>query len=173
MTPREPAFSPQQVLLHVDALYTFAWRLSRDAHVAEDLVQETFARCLANSHAFAPGSNLKAWLFRILRNAFFDLRRREGRSPLRAFEDASSEDGPLPSTPSDTKPDQLRHLVARDIEAALLALSDDHRSVVLLDLEGFSEQEIASVMDCASGTVKSRLARARAALREQLREYAR
>jgi RNA polymerase sigma-70 factor (ECF subfamily) len=161
----------------VDALYAFAWRLSRDRHVAEDLVQETFARSLAGSHGFVPGTHLKAWLFRILRNAFLDLRRREGRSPLRAVsevpEDGMAEDRALPGTPGDVKLEQIRRLVARDIDAALHALTADHRAVVLLDLEGFSEQEIAAVMDCAPGTVKSRLARARAALRAQLREYAR
>jgi RNA polymerase sigma-70 factor (ECF subfamily) len=167
----------KQALEHLDALYAFAWRLSRDRHVAEDLVQETFARGLAGSQSFVPGTHLKAWLFRILRNAFLDQRRREGRSPLRAVSEVPeagvAADSPLPGTPSDVKLEQLRHLVARDIDAALSALSDDHRAVVLLDFEGFSEQDIAEVMDCAAGTVKSRLARARAALREQLREYAR
>lgn len=167
----------KQALAHLDALYAFAWRLSRDRHVAEDLVQETFARGLAASQSFVPGTHLKAWLFRILRNAFLDQRRREGRSPLRAVSEVPeagvSDESPLPGTPSDVKLDQMRHLVARDIDAALSALGEDQRAVVLLDLEGFSEQDIAQVMDCAAGTVKSRLARARAALREQLREYAR
>jgi RNA polymerase sigma-70 factor (ECF subfamily) len=166
----------KQALAHLDALYAFALRLSRDGNVAEDLVQETFARCLSAGHGFVPGTHLKAWLFRILRNVFLDQRRREGRSPLRAVsevpEDGMAEARALPGTPSDVKLDQLRNLVARDIDAALHALTEDHRLVVLLDLEGFSEHEIASVMDCAAGTVKSRLARARAALREQLREYA-
>jgi RNA polymerase sigma-70 factor (ECF subfamily) len=166
-----------QALAHLDALYGFAWRLSHDRHIAEDLVQETFARGLAGSQSFEPGTQLKAWLFRILRNVFLDLRRREGRSPLRAEregpQDGRLHERPLPGTPEDANFEQLRGLVARDIEAALQALTDDQRAVVLLDLEGFSEQEIASVMDCAPGTVKSRLARARAALRLQLREYAR
>jgi RNA polymerase sigma-70 factor (ECF subfamily) len=165
--PRQDAHAlATQALSHLDALYAFAWRLSRDRIVAEDLVQETFARAMAGSQSFVPGTYLKAWLFRILRNAFLDLRRREGRSPLRAVDDP-------PDTASDAKPEQLRRLVARDIEGALQALSEDRRTVVLLDVEGFSEQEIATVMDCAVGTVKSRLARARAALRVQLREYAR
>jgi len=167
----------KQALAHVDALYGFAWRLSRDRHFAEDLVQETFARGLAGSQSFVPGTQLKAWLFRILRNLFLDLRRREGRSPLRPVHevppDGPAEDRPLPGTPGDVNLEQLRGLVARDIEAALHALSDEQRAVVLLDLEGFSEHEIADVMGRAPGTVKSRLARARAALRVQLREYAR
>lgn len=167
----------KQALAHLDALYGFALRLSHDRHVAEDLVQETYARGLAGSDGFAPGTQLKAWLFRILRNVFLDLRRREGRSPLRAVGEApqagAAEGRPLPGTPEDVNFEQLRGLVARDIDAALRALTDDQRAVVLLDLEGFREQEIATVMGCAAGTVKSRLARARAALRAQLREYAR
>jgi RNA polymerase sigma-70 factor (ECF subfamily) len=162
-----------QALSHLDALYGFALRLSRNAHVAEDLVQDTLFRCLARGESFIVGTDLKAWLFRILRNAFIDLRRREARGPLRTMADAPETSCALPATPADVDLDQLRRLVARDIDAALQSLSDDHRMVVLLDLEGFSEQEIADVMECAPGTVKSRLARARAALRAQLREYAR
>jgi RNA polymerase sigma-70 factor, ECF subfamily len=160
-----------QALAHLDALYGFAWRLSRNDHVAEDLVQDTLFRCLSRGESFVAGTDLKAWLFRILRNAFIDLRRREARAPLRTVAEVP-ESAPLPATPADVDLDQLRRLLARDIDAALQSLSDDHRMVVLLDLEGFSEQEIADVMECAPGTVKSRLARARAALRARLREYA-
>jgi len=173
----DPGQLAKEALAHLDALYGFAWRLSHDRHVAEDLVQETFARGLAGSQGFVPGTHLKAWLFRILRNVFLDLRRREGRSPLQAVSevphDGLADERPLPGTPGDVNLAQLRGLVARDIDAALRTLTDDQRAVVLLDLEGFSEHEIAEVMDCAAGTVKSRLARARGALREQLREYAR
>jgi RNA polymerase sigma-70 factor (ECF subfamily) len=165
-----------QALVHLDALYAFAWRLSRNDQVAEDLVQDTMFRCLSRGQGFVPGSDLKAWLFRILRNAFLDLRRREGRAPVRTMaelpEPGDVHDDALPSPAGAGNVDQLRRLVARDIDAALDSLSDDHRMVVLLDLEGFSEQEIADVVACAPGTVKSRLARARAALRAQLREYA-
>src|SRR5204862_398793 len=116
----------------------------------------------------------KAWLFRILRNVYVDARRRARRSPVTLSAD---DDQREPATADvwlrgDIEIDRLRRLVARDIEAALARLSDDARAVILLDLDGCTETEIANVMDVAVGTVKSRLARARAVLREQLQEYA-
>jgi RNA polymerase sigma-70 factor (ECF subfamily) len=158
-----------QSLAHLDALYAFALRLCRDGGLAEDLVQETFARCLDHAASFEPGTNLKAWLFRILRNLFFDQRRRERRDEPLGERDAP----PLASAAyTESELERVRGLVAQDIDAALRALPEEQRAVVLLDLEGFSEREIAGIAGCAAGTVKSRLARARAALRGQLKEYA-
>ena len=165
----DPRLIAAEAFTHLDALYAFAWRLAHDGQVADDLVQETFARCLGTGRSLPAGSNLKAWLFRILRNAFIDQRRREARSPIRHASD-SELDG---AADSGGAFDQLRHLEAQDIDAAVRELSEEQRSVVLLDLEGFSEQEIADVMGCAPGTVKSRLSRARAELRQRLQEYAR
>jgi RNA polymerase sigma-70 factor, ECF subfamily len=168
----EPAFGAQ-LLAEADALYNFARYLSRDASLAEDLVQETFARALDAEAQFVVGTKLKAWLFRILRNAFVDRRRRERKNPVE-LRDASEDSNDLRDDwlRGDIEIDRLRGLVQSDIEAALARLSDDARAVVLLDLEGFTETEIAKVMDTAIGTVKSRLARARAVLREALQEYA-
>ena len=163
-----------QLLPHADSLYNFARSLCRDAALAEDLVQEAFARALDAEAQFSSGTNLKAWLFRILRNAFLDRRRRERKSPIELRE--ANDDAPDGLTDvwlrGDLELDRLRGMIVADIEAALGGLSDDARSVVLLDLEGFTETEIAKVMDTAVGTVKSRLARARAVLREALQEYA-
>jgi RNA polymerase sigma-70 factor (ECF subfamily) len=177
--PRESsAFEPpfgERLMVQAGALFNFARYLSRDSLVAEELVQDAFARALDAQARFVPGSNLKAWLFRILRNAFLDARRRDRRSPvtLRESDDGQDEDDASDAwLRGDIEIDRLRNLVARDIEAALGRLSDDARSVILLDLEGFTETEIGSVMDTPIGTVKSRLARARAVLREELREYA-
>jgi RNA polymerase sigma-70 factor (ECF subfamily) len=160
----------RQALQHADALYAYAHYLARDAQRAEDLVQETFARCIAGAHGFTPGTALKAWLFRILRNAFLDAKRREAKSPVRGELDV---DIALELASSDPGHDPLRGIVASEIEAAMRQLPEPQRSVVLLDLEGFSESEMADVLGCAPGTIKSRLARARAALRVLLKEYAR
>lgn len=161
-----------QAVAHLDALYAFALRLSRNGAAAEDLVQETFARGLAHAHSFVPGTNLKAWLFRILRNLFFDMRRRDQRFVEQATDLDTARDANLYALHSDAEVERLRKLVAEDIDAALAALTEEQRSVVLLDLEGFSEREISEIAGCAAGTVKSRLARARAALRTKLWEYA-
>ena len=171
-TTAEPPFGAQ-LLAQAGALYNFARYLSRDPLVAEELVQDAFARALDAQAHFVAGSNLKAWLFRILRNAFLDAKRRDRRNPIELREASDDEDDASDAwLRGDLELDRLRGLVARDIEAALTRLSDDARAVVLMDLDGFTETEIATVLDVAVGTVKSRLARARAVLREELREYA-
>lgn len=168
----EPPFA-EQLLAQADALYNFARYLCRDPGEAEDLVQDAFTRALNAHGSFVVGTNLRAWLFRILRNTFLDAKRRQRKLPLTGREDSELESSSGDDwLRGDIEIDRLRGFVARDIESALNRLSDDARSVILLDLEGFTETEIAGVMDTAVGTVKSRLARARASLRETLKEYA-
>ena len=163
----------EDALGHTDALYNLARHLTRNAADAEDLVQETYARAVRAWGVRDASASLAAWLFRILRNAWLDRWRHDRRSPFdgddEAAEAAPSSDAWLRN---DVELERMRGLVAEEIEAALGTLSEDARTVVLLDVEGFTETEVAHVLGCAVGTVKSRLARARAALRARLAEYA-
>jgi RNA polymerase sigma-70 factor (ECF subfamily) len=168
---------PQAALVHTDALYRVARHLTGRDEDAEDLVQETFARALGARSQFAPGSNLRAWLFRILRNAHIDRHRRARNNPVQT---TISDDDPTDvATPledplrGDEELERLRGVVAEDIEAALASLSVDARAVVLLDLEGLTESELAEALGCKVGAIKSRLSRARAALRIKLSDYSR
>jgi RNA polymerase sigma-70 factor, ECF subfamily len=164
-----------EALAHADALHNLARYLTGNDADAEDLVQETYARALAAAHQFTPGTNLKAWLFRILRNTSASFYRRRRANPVVGGLDTVSSDRESRDggdwLRGDLELDRLRNVVAEEIEKALMALSEEARTVVLLDLEGLSEAEISQVMDCPAGTVKSRLARARAALRLHLRDY--
>ncbi len=161
-----------EALALAEPLYDFARYLTKSSAEAEDLLQETFVRALGAYDRFEPGSNMKAWLFRILRNTFLDQRRRDkkrgGTSEL--AEDMANDDELLRD---DVEIDFLKHVVAEDIERALMGLPEESRLVVLLDFEGFDEEEIADLAGCARGTVKSRLSRARARLRASLAEYVR
>jgi RNA polymerase sigma-70 factor (ECF subfamily) len=169
-----PVTLGQEALAYVDVLHNLASYLTAHGADAEDLVQETYARALQGAHQFTPGTNLKAWLFRILRNTFISRYRRDRNSPVVPGLDtlASTVAVEEPWFLDDVELDRLRKVVGAEIEAALMALSEDARTIVLLDLEGLTDQEMADVMGCAPGTVKSRLARARAALRRSLKDYA-
>jgi RNA polymerase sigma-70 factor (ECF subfamily) len=154
---------------HADALYNLARWLARDPIEAEDLVQETFTRALAAARQFEAGSNLKAWLFRILRNAYLDSRRRSQTEAAEIQVDNVDDIGPAElETVDESQAAQIRAVVADEVAQAVRALPEIWRTVVILELEGLTESEMASVLGCAEGTVKSRLSRARAVLRERL-----
>jgi RNA polymerase sigma-70 factor, ECF subfamily len=169
----------EETLVHADALYNLARYLTRDPSNAEDLVQETYERALRSWDRREPDTNVKAWLFRILRNAFISRYRQEARRPgLEAYD--TTEQTPEAamgersgSVAGGAEPEQMRRLVSSEIEAALRTLSEDARTVILLDMEGFTESEVGVVVGCAVGTVKSRLSRARAALRLSLADHGR
>ncbi len=167
----------REALAYADTLYNLARYLTRSPTDAEDLVQETYARALSAVHQFTPGTNLKAWLFRILRNTFLSQYRHERHNPtvggLDTVVAVAPGAEPAQWLLGDLELDRLRKVVGEEIERALASLSEEARTVILLDLEGLTEVEVAQVVGCAVGTVKSRLSRARAALREKLRDYSR
>jgi RNA polymerase sigma-70 factor (ECF subfamily) len=161
-------------LAHLDALYNHARHLTGSDADADELVQETYARALARADSFV-GGNLKAWLFKILRNTFVDGYRRRQHAAHTPAADAGLSDGAAeePTLLDDAELGRLRRVVGSEIEAALASVAPEARAIILLEVEGFTEPEIAEVLDCPVGTVKSRLSRARALLREKLKDYGR
>ena len=155
---------------HIDALYGYALALTRDKAEAEDLVQETYLRAVKAANHPAPEGNLKAWLFVIMRNAWLNIARHNQKG-RRVFEFETDEQQ-LPvaaDTFSNPYVVYLRKLEREQVRAAIDKLPDAYREIVVLrDLEGFSYQEIATVLNCPAGTVMSRLGRAREKLREAL-----
>lgn len=168
-----------QALPFADSLYAAAIRMTKNSEDASDLVQETFIKAFRAYDRFEQGTNLKAWLFRILTNTYITLYRKRQREGYQSALDdmADWQVGEAPSlTQTRTRSaeadaiDRMPSAVVRD---ALSALPDERRLVVYLaDVEGFSYQEIADIMDTPTGTVMSRLHRGRSELREALAGYA-
>src|SRR3954449_9241666 len=160
----------QAALSHIDSLYGTALRLTRRAADAEDLVQETYLKAFRSAHQFAPGTNLKAWLFTILHNTFRNVRRHDGRSPVDVDSDAVER---APNAgPADQSPEQIlsRRTLDADLQAALDDLPEAFRQAVWLrDVEELTYAEMAKVLDIPMGTVMSRISRGRRALSEGLR----
>jgi RNA polymerase sigma-70 factor (ECF subfamily) len=146
---------------HMRALYGTAFRMTQNAHDAEDLVQETYLRAYRGFDHYTPGTNIKAWLFTILRRARTDGFRRAGRSPATV---ELTGDGPAVPPPQAKMADG-----GEVIMRALERLPEVYRTaVVLRDVEQFSYDEIARIMEIPIGTVMSRIHRGRAQLRESL-----
>jgi len=167
-------------LVYLDQLYGAALRMTRNAADAEDLVQETFAKAYASFHQFTPGTNLKAWLYRILTNTYINSYRRKQRQPQLSTGDAI-EDWQLARAEAHTSDglrsaemDALDRMPNSAVTEAMNALPPDFRlAVYLADVEGFSYKEIAEIMGTPIGTVMSRLNRGRNQLRALLADFAR
>jgi RNA polymerase sigma-70 factor (ECF subfamily) len=163
----------------MDQLYSAALRMTRNPADAEDLVQETFVKAFAAFHQFKVGTNLKAWLYRILTNTYINSYRKKQRQPQQVTEEV--EDWQVAAAESHTSSglksaemEALEHLPDSDVKDALAQLPDDFRyAVYLADVEGFPYKEIAQIMDTPIGTVMSRLHRGRRMLRDLLADYAR
>ena len=167
-------------LAYVDQLYAAALRMTRNPADAEDVVQETYAKAYASFHQFTPGTNLKAWLYRILTNTYINTYRKKQREP-QLSDGENVEDWQLARAESHTSSGlksaetvALENLPDSDVKEALQALAPDFRlAVYLADVEGFSYKEIAEIMGTPIGTVMSRLNRGRTQLRALLSDYAR
>lgn len=170
----------EEALTHVDALYRTALRMTRNPSDAEDLVQETYLKAHRFRNGFTPGTNLRAWLFRILTNSFINEYRKRNRQPdttdVGELEDyylfrRVTESGEDLGT--DPEAAVMRMFLDDEVREALEALPDQYRVPVLLaDVEGFSYKDIAEITDTPIGTVMSRLHRGRRQLQQKLWEYA-
>lgn len=156
----------QTAMEHIDALYGYALTLTRDGTEAEDLVQETYVR--AASAANRPdNASLKSWLFVIMRNAWLNHVRHKNNGPR--FIDLETSDPSVMEAPETPHVVYLRKLECEQVREAIDSLPDTYREIIVLrDIEGFTYQEIATVLDCPAGTVMSRLGRARGRLRKLL-----
>jgi RNA polymerase sigma-70 factor (ECF subfamily) len=170
----------RQALVHLDALYGAAYRLTRNARDAEDLVQDSLLRAYKFWDSFQQDSNCKAWLLRIVTNTFINEYQRKKRSREvldAATAEQTATDGVLVQATANDKqsPQQvlLQQSVSDDVQRALDSLPDDFRTAVILcDMQGLSYKEIAEIMECPVGTVMSRLFRGRKLLAAALRDFA-
>ncbi len=167
----------KELLPHVDALTTFAYHLTYHEEDAKDLVQETFMKSYRALNSYVEGTNAKAWLFKILNNAYINQYRKKSRRPTKVdFEEFigyQDKDDSSIAEYQDLRIEIFENLLGDEVTVAINSLPIDFRTVILLcDVEGFTYEEIARIIDIPIGTVRSRLHRARNMLKDKLKQYA-
>lgn len=167
----------EEIIPHMDALYNFALRLTTDPNDAEDLVQDTIVKAYRFFSSYEKGTNAKAWMFRILKNSFINNYRKTSKKPSQVdFDEVSSYYESIRAErteTSDLESLMFREMMDDDLSDALTRLPEDFRTVVLLcDVEGYTYEEIANMLDVPIGTIRSRLHRGRNLLKTELLEYA-
>jgi len=167
----------EEILPHLDALYNFGLRLTTDPNDAEDLVQDTIVKAFRFFSSYEKGTNAKAWLFRILKNSYINNYRKKSKKPQEVdYDEVASFYESIRAertNSSDLEDKMFRELIDDDLSNALDSIPEDFRTVVLLcDVEDFTYEEIANMLDVPIGTIRSRLHRGRNLLKAQLMEYA-
>jgi RNA polymerase sigma factor (sigma-70 family) len=168
----------KEFMPHIDSMYNFAFRLTNDEDDANDLVQDTYLKAFRFINSFSQGTNAKAWLFRILKNSFINDFRKKSKEPAKVdYQDVettyNSEEDAETNQTVDLRVESVQDLIGDEIANALNALPVDFRTVIILcDVEGFTYEEMAKILDIPIGTVRSRLHRARMLLKEKLQSYA-
>lgn len=169
----------RELLPHADALSTFAYHLTYNDDDANDLVQETYLKAYRFIDKYHEGTNAKAWLFKIMKNAFINQYRKKSKGPVLVDPDEvpiyhEEEEGTNFSSYMDLREEIFQGMMGDEVTNAINSLPVDFRTVILLcDIEGFKYEEIATIVDIPIGTVRSRLHRARQMLKDKLKEYAR
>ncbi len=168
----------EEAIPQMDILYNYALRLTRNRDDAADLLQETYLKAYRNWNQYQSGSNVRAWMFQIMKNSFINIyRKRIKRPPTVDYSEVQDYSLPL-GYENDELADPVRTIFPRllddDVERALDSLPEDFRTVIVLcDLEGLPYNEIAAILRCPVGTVRSRLHRGRGLLRSKLLHYGR
>jgi RNA polymerase sigma factor (sigma-70 family) len=166
-----------EFLPHIHSIYNFAYRITFNEDDAKDLVQETYMKAFRFIDSFQQGTNAKAWLFRILKNSFINEFRKRSKEPAKVdYQEVenfyNSDDVDQPIT-SDLRVEAIKEKIGDEVSVAINSLDIDFRTVIILcDLEGFTYEEMAKILDIPIGTVRSRLHRARNVLRDKLKVYA-
>lgn len=168
----------REALPHMDLLYNFALRMTNNRADADDLLQDTYLKAFRFWDKYEQGTNIRAWLFRIMKNSYINLYRKSSKEPdtvdyddVKDFYHSIRDDS---AESNDLQESVFGNLLDDEVAQAIAELPDDFRTVVILcDIEGLPYEEIAEFVECPLGTVRSRLHRGRKLLRQGLTEYAR